>query len=207
MPAAVRVSWLTCVLAAAGASALRAPVQPRSRTVAMAWPGVGLSREAAPEVVEAESRKIADEKGLWMDRALTVFTFVVPVAVGDAFGVILKPVAGGDAGVLGSFMLIIAALLYINADDAAWSDLFDNRPMVDDDVLLAFQAFDSNRSGKMGASAPALLLLPLPRCLALPLFILAAAIGHGATAALPLPLHRLVATTTLPASRWQTTRS
>lgn len=164
MPAAVRVSWLTCVLAAAGASALRAPVQPRSRTVAMAWPGVGLSREAALEVVEAESRKIADEKGLWMDRALTVFTFVVPVAVGDTFGVILKPVAGGDAGVLGSFMLIVAALLYINADDAAWSDLFDNRPMVDDDVLLAFQAFDTNRSGKMGASAPALLLLPLLRC-------------------------------------------
>ena len=61
MRSAVRVSWLTCVLAAAGASALRAPVQPRSRALAMAWPGVGLSREAAPEVVEAESRKIADE--------------------------------------------------------------------------------------------------------------------------------------------------
>ena len=158
MRSAVRVSWLTCVLAAAGASALRAPVQPRSRALAMAWPGVGLSREAAPEVVEAESRKIADEKGLWMDRALTVFIFVVPVALGDTFGVMLKPVAGGDAGVLGSFMLILAALLYINADDAAWSDLFDNRPMVDNDVLLAFQAFDSNRSGKLGASAPALLL-------------------------------------------------
>jgi Ca2+-binding EF-hand superfamily protein len=84
-----------------------------------------------------------------MDRALTVFIFVVPVALGDTFGVMLKPVAGGDAGVLGSFMLILAALLYINADDAAWSDLFDNRPMVDNDVLLAFQAFDSNRSGKL----------------------------------------------------------
>ena len=60
-----KAAWLTCwpgaVLAAAGASALRAPVQPRSRALAMAWPGVGLSREAAPEVVEAESRKIADE--------------------------------------------------------------------------------------------------------------------------------------------------
>ena len=59
-----------------------------------------MSREAAPEVVEAESRKIADEKGLWMDRALTVFIFVVPVALGDTFGVMLKPVAGGDAAAL-----------------------------------------------------------------------------------------------------------